>query len=128
MSIYPILEGQVAHEAVIPPHHASPRTTKIPANEEGGDLIDFGQNDNDNHTPAPAPVQTGPPSTKTARHPSSDIINMLEATGQKADGPLLDFSGDLKENLPSAKTNNAPSSMKRADTEESNDAFFDAEE
>ncbi|KAI1361260.1 Oxysterol-binding protein [Xylaria arbuscula] len=121
MGIYPILEGQVAHEAMIPPHHASRSTNKIPASEQGGDLIDFGQNDN----AAAAPAQTR--SAAAARHPSSDISNMLESTGQKSDGPLLDFSGDLKENLPSTKTN-APSSMKRADTEESNDAFFDAQE
>ncbi|KAI0428978.1 Oxysterol-binding protein [Xylaria sp. FL1042] len=120
MGIYPILEGQVAHERAIPPHHVSPSTVKKPSNDNGGDLIDFGQSDE------PIPVKTEP-LAKTGRFPSSDISNLLEATGQKADGPLIDFTGDLKENLPTEKAK-VPQGVKRSETEESNDDFFDAEE
>ncbi|KAI0102136.1 Oxysterol-binding protein [Nemania sp. FL0031] len=119
MAIYPILQGQVANHRMIPPHHVPSSTTTNPAPDNGGDLIDFGQNDD------PIPVETRS-SAKVERHSSSDITNLLESTGQKVDGPLLDFTGDLKRNLPSEKTK-TPQQMKRADTDESNDAFFDAE-
>ncbi|KAI0468761.1 Oxysterol-binding protein [Xylaria cf. heliscus] len=112
-AIYPILEGQVANERAIPPLHVPPsNTTQQPAPDAGGDLIDFGQKDD------PAPVKT------ENKRPSSDITNLLEATGQKANGPLLDFTSDLKRNLPADKEK---ATIKRADTEDSNDAFFDAE-
>ncbi|KAK5630079.1 hypothetical protein RRF57_005794 [Xylaria bambusicola] len=120
MDIYPILKGQVTHEEIIPPHHTPPNTTKPHINDNNSrDLIDFGQNDG----PIPAQISS---STTTGKHPSTDISNMLESTGQKANGPLLDFSGDLKENLPSEKA--SVPQAKRADTQESNDDFFDAEE
>lgn len=113
MAIYPILPGQVSKERDIPPPH--PHTAeKAPSDDKGGDLIDFGQSDD------PAPAQP-------ERQPSSDIPNLLEATGQKVDGPLLDFTGNLKKDLPADKTK-APPGVKRTETEESNDDFFDAEE
>ncbi|KAI0449756.1 Oxysterol-binding protein [Xylaria acuta] len=127
MAIYPILEGQVANERVIPPHHAPPRTTHKPASataspaDNGGDLIDFGQNDD------PAPLAKTESPAKAHNHRSSaDITNLLESTGQKANGPLIGFTGDLEKDLPSENTK-ATQGMKRADTEDSNDAFFDAE-
>lgn len=119
MAIYPILQGQVVNHREIPPHHVSPSTTQKPAPaNDGGDLIDFGQNDD------PAPVKREPP-TKPEKHPSSDITNLLESTGQRVNGPLLDFTSDLKKDLPSEKAK-IPQ-RKRTNTEESNDAFFDAE-
>ncbi|KAJ2970468.1 hypothetical protein NUW58_g9687 [Xylaria curta] len=91
----------------------------LPSANNGGDLIDFGQNDD------PLPAKTEP-STKAQNHrPSADITNLLESTGQKANGPLLDFTEDLKKDLPDKAKE--PPGMKRADTEDSNDAFFDAE-
>jgi hypothetical protein len=124
MAIFPILPGQVSRERSIPPRHVSTAqsdTAQKPLSDnKGGDLIDFGQND------ASAPAQAERPS-KIEKHPSSDIPNLLESTGQKVDGPLLDFTRDLKKDLPSEKAA-VPSSVKRADTEESNDNFFDAEE
>ncbi|KAI0906913.1 Oxysterol-binding protein [Ustulina deusta] len=119
MAIYPILQGQVANERVIPPHHVSSSTTENRSNDNGGDLIDFGQNDDHTLVKTESPI-------KTEKPPSSDISNLLEATGHKVDGPLIDFTGDLKENLPSEKTK-VPQGVKRSDTDESNDAFFDAE-
>ncbi|KAI0436843.1 Oxysterol-binding protein [Xylaria telfairii] len=125
MAIYPILEGQVANERVIPPHHAPPNTAQksTPATastaNNGRDLIDFDD---------AAPAKTEPlPPTQTENHRSStDIANLLESTGQKANGPLIDFTGDMKRDLPVEKTK-VPEAVKRADTEDSNDAFFDAE-
>lgn len=97
----------------------SPTTGKSPSENKGGDLVDFGQNDD-----AVAPQAERP--TTMEKQPSSDIPNLLEATGRKVDGPLLDFTADLKRDLPSQKAA-GPAQIKRSDTEESNDAFFDAE-
>ncbi|TGJ80393.1 hypothetical protein E0Z10_g8373 [Xylaria hypoxylon] len=119
MAIYPILQGQVANEPVIPPRHVSPRTTDNPSNDDGGDLIDFGQNDD------PVPAKTGSPTT-IEEHPSPNISSLLESTGKKVGGPLIDFTGDLKRDLPSKKTK-VPQRLKRADTDDSNEDFFDAE-
>ncbi|KAI0970463.1 Oxysterol-binding protein [Xylaria arbuscula] len=120
MGIYPILEGQVANEQAIPARHDSSNTAIIPSQNNGGDLIDFGQSNE------PTSIKPEPPA-KIVKHPSSDISNLLESTGKKADGPLIDFTGDLKETLP-ADQSKTSSTVKRSDTEESNDAFFDAEE
>jgi hypothetical protein len=44
---------------------------------------------------------------------------MLNATGHKApDGPLMDFAADMKHDLPK---------LKRSETQESHDVFFDVE-
>lgn len=125
MAIYPILQGQVAHQRVIPQRHVSPETTKNHASEGNGDLVDFGQNDD----PVPAksePPTKSEPSTKSEKHNSSEISNLLESTGQKVDGPLLDFTKDLKKDLPTDKTME-PRTLQRVDTGESNDVFFDTE-
>ncbi|KAI1813301.1 Oxysterol-binding protein [Poronia punctata] len=127
MHIYPIIPGQVCNEREIPPRHASTHTAnpgqaEKPSDDHGGDLIDFGQHDDPAPAPAPAPA-------KPERKPSTDISELLQTTGKKADGPLLDFTHDLHKDLPSDKAN-ASSDLKRTDTAEShdNDDFFDAEE
>ncbi|KAI1394251.1 Oxysterol-binding protein [Hypoxylon trugodes] len=118
MSIYPIIPGQKTSDFnIIPPnspHHPPPQKTSKPAtapaaseNSAGADLIDFGQND-----AAPAPVP--------AKRDSKDISGMLQSTGRAPEGPLIDFTGDLKNDLPQEKT------LKRGDTAGSNDDFFDA--
>ncbi|KAI1176184.1 Oxysterol-binding protein [Nemania sp. FL0916] len=117
-AIYPIIEGHATNSAITS-HNASPSTKESPPNNNEGDLIDFGQNDE------PAPAKTQPPA-KMEKHPSSDITNLLESTGHKADGPLIDFTGDMKKSLPSEKSK-VSQRVKRADTQDSNDAFFDAE-
>ncbi|GAP91647.1 putative oxysterol-binding protein [Rosellinia necatrix] len=114
MAIYPILPGQVPHQREIPPHHVSSNNVENHHPGGGGDLIDFGQNDD----PASA--------AKAKKRASSDIPNLLKSTGQKVEGPLLDFTGDMKKNLPPEKTA-SPRGMKRADTDDSNDVFFDTE-
>jgi oxysterol-binding protein-related protein 8 len=117
MAIYPILPGQVSKERDIPPPH-SHTAEKASSDDKGGDLIDFGQSDD------PAPAQ---PVGQPVGQSSSDIPNLLEATGQKVDGPLVDFTGDLKKDLPADKAK-APPGVTRAESGESNDDFFDAEE
>lgn len=119
MAIYPILQGQVVHQRVIPRRHTSSGMTENHTSEGNGDLIDFGQNDD------PTPAKSEPP-TKAEKHNSSNISNLLESTGQKVDGPLLDFTQGLKKDLPSDKTKE-PRTLQRADTGESNDVFFDTE-
>ncbi|KAI0199093.1 Oxysterol-binding protein [Astrocystis sublimbata] len=137
MAIFPILKGQTANERVTPPQNAIPNvaqklapatasSTQTPAanptapTNNGADLIDFGQKDDPTPAPAPAPVEP--------KRISTDIQNLLESTGQKAsNGPLLDFTKDLKNGLPDGKTK-APIALTRGDTTESNDAFFDAHE
>lgn len=79
--------------------------------------------------PAAAPVPEEIPVVTAVgqEQPSNDsneIHKLLSMTGQKApDGPLIDFAGDLKKDLPQSQ----PAQLHRSQTEDSNDAFFDAE-
>ncbi|KAI1486952.1 Oxysterol-binding protein [Biscogniauxia mediterranea] len=93
-AIYPILKGQTMSEWDIVPPSASagnPRTAGKPASSDNvGDLIDFGQT----HEPTP--------SSPTSSKHTNDINAMLESTGRKPDGPLIDFTSDLKKDLPTS--------------------------
>ncbi|KAI0146905.1 Oxysterol-binding protein [Xylariaceae sp. FL1272] len=113
MAIYPIVDGQKASGMnFVPPNGSAgnPPTARKPAAEDtSADLIDFGESN------APPP-QAAPPAVQS--RDSQDIPTMLGKTGQKTEGPLIDFTGDMKKDLPG---------MKRSDTAESNDDFFDAE-
>lgn len=115
MAIYPIIPGQKHSEWDLPSptahSHSQPDATKEASQNATADLIDFGQSDG----PAPA-----------VRQDSKDIAAMLQSTGQKPDGPLIDFAGDLKKNLPATPKTPGPNRV-RGDTGESNDAFFDAQ-
>ena len=52
-----------------------------------------------------------------------------QATGKDAnEGPLIDFASDMKKELPSKNQNQGRNSVKRTETDSSNDAFFDAYE
>ncbi|KAI1333140.1 Oxysterol-binding protein [Xylariaceae sp. FL0255] len=107
MTIYPILPGQKPNDKNT--KHVSTPAAPSASKDASGDLIDFGQSDAAPATPAKS---------------SSEISAMLNATGQKANGgPLLDFTTDMKNDLPSTNAG-----LKRADTAESNNEFFDAEE
>lgn len=139
MNIYPIIPGQkVSERNFIPPRMSSSSARDVltagkPAataasNDNGGgaDLIDFGQDD-DVPEPAAVPATT----TGTTTTGSQDISDMLQATGTDAigaEGPLIDFTSDMKQDLPKPKAQgqNPPPDMKRAGS--SNDAFFDARE
>ncbi|KAH8890842.1 oxysterol-binding protein [Thozetella sp. PMI_491] len=116
LAIYPIVKGQKGSEKNVIPPRASLEATKpvsVPASAED-DLIDFGQND------AP-PAAAAPIDAK--HNSTSEIQAMLSATGNPAEkgGSLIDFHDDLKKELPSA-------SIKRSETQESQDSFVDANE
>ncbi|KAK3328852.1 hypothetical protein B0H66DRAFT_539538 [Apodospora peruviana] len=127
MAIYPVVKGQVYNRRIsIPPRARSsfsgsssqPTTAHSENSGGGGDLIDFGQNDA--AAPSPAAVEENPPLDATHKS-TTEIQTMLSATGGKVhDGPLIDFHQDMQKNLPST-------SLKRADTSESNDEFVDAQ-
>ncbi|KAK2065849.1 oxysterol-binding protein [Colletotrichum caudatum] len=115
LAIYPILPGQKASPTIADPPHGS-LTAEVPAPAEqdqaakdpvvrqqggGNDLIDF---------------DDAPPVAQEQNSGSRDIESMLNNTGSKpAEGPLMDFTTDMKKNVPP---------LKRADTSE--DSFHDA--
>ncbi|KFA61448.1 hypothetical protein S40285_03404 [Stachybotrys chlorohalonatus IBT 40285] len=105
LAIYPIIPGQKPNpDNAIPPSRKSskitatapekaaappPASAPAPAPQAGAqdDLIDFGQND----APAPEPSPKKP----------DEIETLLSSTGKQAQGPLMDFTQDVKNNLPS---------------------------
>jgi hypothetical protein len=133
MAIYPVIPGQKLPERnAIPPRTSTersrPSTAKTPAPKPASepannDLIDFGDSD----TPA-APVPAENPAIAAAAEKesskgSAEIRQMLNETGQKApEGPLIDFTTDMKANLPKTHPE-----LKRSSTQDSNDEFFDVE-
>ncbi|KAI0008797.1 Oxysterol-binding protein [Xylariaceae sp. FL0662B] len=97
LAIYPIMPGQKPRN-IIPPNSNSSaghsKTAKKPApDDKQDDLIDFGQND------VPAPKADTPRSPTG----SKDISGLLQSTGHPPEGPLIDFTGDMKKDLPPAK-------------------------
>lgn len=131
-AIYPILPGQKASDRNAIPQHASagnPTTTShSDTHEAPADLIDFSHNEPSAAAPVPAEnpavaaVAQGQPSKD-----STEIRNLLSSTGEKApDGPLLDFTSDMKSDLPKTQPG-VHSHLQRTQTEESNDDFFDAQ-
>lgn len=145
LAIYPILKGQkpVSRHSIPPRgsvsgHSSRQPPAEQPAADQGGDLIDFGQNDP--HPPAsnqpevkpeskPDPNLDAKPGSEQENRPvldayhksTADIQSMLSHTGSPAPGgPLIDFHQDIKTTLPAG--------LKRADTTESSDEFVDAHE
>lgn len=133
MAIYPIIPGQKPSERnVIPPHAPTehPTSASKPATEKASnDLIDFGPSEGSAPAAAPVPAENPAVAAAAQNHSSNsstEIRQLLANTGQKApDGPLIDFTTDMKHDLP--KTQPAQAPLKRSETEESNDQFFDAE-
>ncbi|CRK35123.1 hypothetical protein BN1708_006634 [Verticillium longisporum] len=134
LAIYPILPGQKASSenqippnkpaqtqpkatgAATPPPAAEPTPAAAAAAAPQNDLIDSSQSETAAPTTQPAAAAATAP--QATRHDSQDITGMLSKTGKPAaDGPLIDFVGDLKKNVPD---------LKRADTSE--DDFQDAQE
>ncbi|KAH7368979.1 oxysterol-binding protein [Plectosphaerella cucumerina] len=133
-AIYPVIPGQKpSAKNQIPPHNPTPLAT--PATEpKEAELINFGASNNTNGvsseaapapTPAPATAAAPTPAAASAASPemersdSKDIQGMLSRTGTQApDGPLMDFTGDLKKAVPE---------LKRQDTS-GDDSFHDAKE
>ena len=104
MSIYPIVDGQKpGGENSIPARHSTSKSGSDPVktepnSESTGDLIDFGGND----TPASEQAPLKPHDSKSGKEPD-DIEALLSSTGKPAaHGPLLDFSQDMKKDLPTS--------------------------
>lgn len=101
MAIYPVVAGQKPSQLnMIPPRASSDQLSRT-VSTQNNDLIDVDQN----HESPSSPVLAKDPVAETIaeKHDSThstDIQELLEGTGQKADGPLIDFAGDLKKELP----------------------------
>ena len=142
MAIYPIIDGQkLSQQNVIPPRASAgnPSTASQPAPEDTSSAAAA-------QPPSVAPASAVPTGTAgpngTAAVPveeptvaakaensdskqSGTIQHMLEGTGQpKPEGPLMDFTADMKKDLPKS---GKPTDLKRSETEESHDEFFDVE-
>lgn len=99
MDIFPIIHGQKADpekaanhrhtKAPEPPSAVEPEVAPMEGEKKEqpqDDLIDFGQSDE----PAKTTIEKRP----------SEIESLLSETGKPAQGPLLDFTHDLKGKLP----------------------------
>lgn len=106
LSIYPILEGQKANSGdnSVPSTAVENQSTEIkaapapgPATSTRDNLIDFGGDG----TAAEAPQPERPaPVANPAVESTGEISGLLKATGKPAEGPLLDFTHDMKKTVP----------------------------
>lgn len=115
MAIWPIVDGQKAVKEATPPRSAAPRseenllsmgnddppkesqTNNSQAAAGQDDLVDFGQNDQAAKPAAPKTQQA------PAGSGSDEIASLLNSTGKPAEGPLVDFTQEMKSGLPSGK-------------------------
>ncbi|KAK2679677.1 hypothetical protein RAB80_004858 [Fusarium oxysporum f. sp. vasinfectum] len=100
MAIYPIVKGQKSNQRnVIPPHSPSAKPAQTASAQPVENHIDDNLINFDEMPPPAKPDQT--PAAEQATK-QSEIQGLLSSTGKKADGPLIDFTNDLKKDLPSA--------------------------
>lgn len=97
MAIYPIVKGQrLDQRHQIPPH--SPSTE---ANKQLGHIDDTTEAKSKDSQPKEnaqdSLINFGDEPTKS----QTEITNILNTTGKPAEGPLIDFTDDLKKDLPS---------------------------
>ncbi|KAM0341750.1 hypothetical protein ACHAPU_009883 [Fusarium lateritium] len=98
MAIHPIVKGQKPSQRnVIPPHSPSAKPAETAAAAPVENHIDDNLMDFDD---TPAPAKTEQPAPAEPAPEISEIQNMLSSTGKPAEGPLLDFTSDLKKDLP----------------------------
>lgn len=107
LSIYPILSGQKADgDNIIPSRSVESQPVEsntapapaAPATTTRDDLIDFGNDDAPAEPPQPErPAAVANPAVES----TGEISGLLKSTGKPAaDGPLLDFTHDLKKDVP----------------------------
>ncbi|PVH88320.1 hypothetical protein DL98DRAFT_509032 [Cadophora sp. DSE1049] len=151
LAVTPILRGQKSNEKnpIPPPHTRSESFTSThaasassenqpPQPSHTNDLIDFGQSDGTPSTNAatPIPAYQAPADLQAAQtvnggQQQKDLEKTLRSTSKERTngGALIDFSDDLKRDLPTVDANGkklAP--LKREDTDtQSLDEFVDAE-
>ncbi|RBQ65311.1 hypothetical protein FVER14953_05125 [Fusarium verticillioides] len=100
MAIYPIVKGQKSNQRnVIPPHSPSAKPAQTASAQPVENHIDDNLINFDEIPPPAKPDQTPAAEQGTQQ---SEIQGLLSSTGKKADGPLIDFTNDLKKDLPSA--------------------------
>ncbi|EWY98456.1 hypothetical protein FOYG_02940 [Fusarium oxysporum NRRL 32931] len=100
MAIYPIVKGQKSNQRnVIPPHSPSAKPAQTASAQPVENHIDDNLINFDEMPPPAKPDQT-PAAEQAAKQ--SEIQGLLSSTGKKADGLLIDFTNDLKKDLPSA--------------------------
>ncbi|VUC28370.1 unnamed protein product [Clonostachys rosea] len=115
-AIYPIVDGQKSvfedskPDAIVPAKPIAATTNDAPSEPSQEDLVDFGQNEVPATKPAdiPATKPTDISAAKLADTPveppqrtPDEIEKLLSKTGKPAEGPLIDFTQDLKKDLPS---------------------------
>lgn len=101
MAIYPIVDGQKLDQRnVIPPHNHGIHVNGQPSKTDQSKTLD--------QTPAPQPAPPKEPEATADLidfsepvKKKSEIENMLSSTGKPADGPLIDFTTEMKQDLPS---------------------------
>lgn len=102
MAIYPIIDGQQAtaeHNKTREPPATSNNTVPADASAEAGDNLISLDDSQAAATPKPA-------ETEAAQTPD-EVERMLSMTGKQAEGPLLDFTDDLKKDLPAEPSSKA---------------------
>jgi len=105
LAIYPIIDGQKSTLEDTPLKASAKASAPAPVPTESAgddikaskpprdDLIDF--DGEDLPTPKPEPAEkTAPPKTP------DEIEKLLASTGKQAEGPLIDFTQDMKKDLP----------------------------
>lgn len=102
MAIYPVVAGQKPSQRnMIPPRASSDQLSRTTSAQNRNDLVDLSQS----HEPSSIsetlenPVVDTTTEKSGSKH-SNNIQELLEVTGQKSEGPLIDFTGDMKKELP----------------------------
>lgn len=100
------MPGQKSSTArTIPPRQSTKEA--VSPQPKHDDLIDFGPDDGStNAQRPPMPPSGGDPKVES----TGEISTLLKATGKPSEGPLIDFHDDLKNNIPSIKTEDTSAS------------------
>lgn len=97
MAIYPIVDGQrpsKEQQPYVKRPSSDSKNNVLSVDKPEDNLIDF-----DNVAAAEPVSITNDTSNITAKEPNT-IEALLAATGKPAEGPLIDFTNDLKRDLP----------------------------
>lgn len=136
MDIYPVIDGQKLGEPVSTHNREDPKETQTPATEQSAEPAAQSSTQPDVQpaaqpaaaptppTPASAPPQSvdnlidfsgdaapaqppQPPQPPAQPKQPDEIETMLQQTGKPADGALLDFTEDMRKDLPHNENNDS---------------------